>query len=228
VKTNIVSLVSSAKSAGKSDLRSRVVDAAGKLFLKRGFFRVTSDDIAADLGISKATLYRCFKSKEEILMAVIDSLRTMVMTGIEAILGDSKKGFLEKLAGLAVEVGRMFPVLNSEMANDIRKSLPHVWKEIEDFRRRKILINFRILIEEGIREGAFKQDVELDLIVEMYVALIEGFLNPDVLFRKGRRAEDVFKAIIDVFFSGILTDKARNEFSKTKAYFFRFEKEALR
>ena len=161
-------------------------------------------------------------------MAVIDSLRTTVMTGIEAILGDGKTGFLEKLAGLAVEVGRMFPVLNSEMADDIRKSLPHVWKEIEDFRRRKILINFRLLIEEGIREGAFKQDIELDLIVEMYVALIEGFLNPDVLFRKSRRAEDVFQAIIDVFFSGILTDKARKEFSKTKAYFFRFEKEVLR
>ncbi|MCX6574267.1 MAG: TetR/AcrR family transcriptional regulator, partial [Candidatus Aminicenantes bacterium] len=41
-------------------LRPRVVEAAGALFLSRGFVRVTSDDIAARLGISKATLYKHF------------------------------------------------------------------------------------------------------------------------------------------------------------------------
>jgi AcrR family transcriptional regulator len=212
VKTKIVSVVLPAKEAGESDLRGRIVNAAGKLFLKRGFFGVTSDDIAAELGISKATLYRCFKSKEGILVTFVDSLRTEAITEIEAIVGDETSAFFEKIARLALRVSRMFPLLNSVLAEDIKRSLPDVWKDIEDFRRQKIMINFRILVDEGIRKGVFRGDVDRDLIVEMYLTLIEKFLDPDTLLRKNKTAGEVFKSIIAVFFSGIFVRKVQDEF----------------
>ena len=60
-----------AKSADQT--RQRILQAAYKLFRRRGFFRVGVDEIAAAAGITKRTLYYHFKSKDALLAAVLAS-----------------------------------------------------------------------------------------------------------------------------------------------------------
>jgi AcrR family transcriptional regulator len=54
--------------------REAVVDAAAELFLDRGFHGTSVDDVGAAAGISGPGLYRHFRSKDELLMAVLDRL----------------------------------------------------------------------------------------------------------------------------------------------------------
>ncbi|MBN2207113.1 MAG: helix-turn-helix transcriptional regulator, partial [Candidatus Aminicenantes bacterium] len=68
MKTNIVFGVS-CRAVGGSQLQARIIDAAGELFVRNGLIRVRTEDIAGRLGISKATLYKEFSSKKEILRA---------------------------------------------------------------------------------------------------------------------------------------------------------------
>jgi len=68
------------------------------LFLQRGFVRVTADDIAAELGISKATLYREFRSKEDILRAVVRDDRFNLLESLAATIADIQRG-LQKILG---------------------------------------------------------------------------------------------------------------------------------
>ena len=49
------------------------MQAAYKLFRRRGFFRVGVDEIAADAGVTKRTLYYHFESKDALLAAVLAS-----------------------------------------------------------------------------------------------------------------------------------------------------------
>ncbi|TMJ24875.1 MAG: helix-turn-helix transcriptional regulator, partial [Alphaproteobacteria bacterium] len=44
--------------------RRRILDAAYKLFRRKGFTRVSMDDIAAATGVTKRTLYHHFTSKD--------------------------------------------------------------------------------------------------------------------------------------------------------------------
>src|SRR5215468_11664853 len=65
-----------------SSVRQRIVDAARAHFFSHGFRRVTMDDLAEELGISKKTLYAYFPGKFDLLEAVLaDKLK-----GVEATL----------------------------------------------------------------------------------------------------------------------------------------------
>ena len=52
--------------------RQEIIRIAGELFEERGYDRTSMSAIAARVGGSKATLYGYFKSKEELLLAVLD------------------------------------------------------------------------------------------------------------------------------------------------------------
>ncbi|MBU1672604.1 MAG: TetR/AcrR family transcriptional regulator [Actinobacteria bacterium] len=51
----------------------RILDVAKKRFLHYGYRKTTVDEIAADAGIGKASIYLLFKNKEDILLQLIDS-----------------------------------------------------------------------------------------------------------------------------------------------------------
>src|SRR5690606_41317726 len=49
------------------DVKKRIMDEARSLFFRYGFSKVTMDEAAEGLGMSKKTLYRYFPSKEVLL-----------------------------------------------------------------------------------------------------------------------------------------------------------------
>ncbi len=58
--------------AGASDAGERILDAAYELFCTRGVNIVGIDEIIATSGVARQTLYRRFRSKQELVLAVLD------------------------------------------------------------------------------------------------------------------------------------------------------------
>jgi AcrR family transcriptional regulator len=61
--------------AGREDAvpsRDRLLEAAARVFAERGYERASVDEIAAEAGLSKGTLYWNFKSKDELFFALMD------------------------------------------------------------------------------------------------------------------------------------------------------------
>lgn len=63
--------ISEWKAREKEQRHNDIVDAAEKLFFAKGFDAVSMDDIAKEIGLNKATLYRYFMSKEALFFAVV-------------------------------------------------------------------------------------------------------------------------------------------------------------
>jgi AcrR family transcriptional regulator len=57
---------------GASDAGERILDAAYELFCTRGVNIVGIDEIIATSGVARQTLYRRFRSKQELVLAVLD------------------------------------------------------------------------------------------------------------------------------------------------------------
>ena len=51
------------------DIKQRIIEGAGELFFSRGIRRVTMDELARELGMSKRTIYENFNDKTEVLEA---------------------------------------------------------------------------------------------------------------------------------------------------------------
>jgi len=227
VKTSRVSLVSKPESPPEA-LRNRVVVAARESFLRSGFVRVTMDEIAAELRTSKATLYKLFASKEDLLRAVIQGYMEELSAAVEEIIGDRTLGFIEKLAALSFLMGRRLSEMGPLLARDIRQAAPRLWQDIETFRRDKILANFRRLIEDGRREGVFRDDVDPELAVHIYVLLVDELLNPEAILRLGRPIGEIFRTAIEVYFQGMLTERGRRDFAAKAPEVFAPRKENIR
>jgi AcrR family transcriptional regulator len=188
--------------------------------MSRGYLGVTSDDIAARLGISKATLYKAFSGKKEILREVIRGFLDDTLAKVERLIGDRSLGFVEKMVALFSFLGSQMALFEPVLIRDLQRCVPEIWREIEEFRQDKIARNFKIILEAGRREGYFRADVDIDLLLAMFARLIQDFVNPASLIRSGRSPAETFESVIKVFFQGIVTDKGRRDFSSKTAALF--------
>ena len=59
--------------------KNEILDAAARLFMEKGFDRTSANDILAAVGIAKGTLYYHFKSKEDIMDALIERQTTQIL-----------------------------------------------------------------------------------------------------------------------------------------------------
>ncbi|MGA0530821.1 TetR/AcrR family transcriptional regulator [Hansschlegelia sp. KR7-227] len=67
---------------------AQILPAAADLFLEHGFDVVTMDMVAARSGVSKATLYVYFKSKEELFSAIVEDEARRLIDGVSAEIDD--------------------------------------------------------------------------------------------------------------------------------------------
>jgi AcrR family transcriptional regulator len=80
-----------------NQVRARIVDLSRDLFFKRGFTRVTMDDLASACGISKKTLYVNFPSKEALIRQIICQIQEDLIDQVSQILNDSTIPVFERM-----------------------------------------------------------------------------------------------------------------------------------
>ena len=71
--------------------RIRILDAAYALFRRRGYTRVSMDDIAAATAVTKRTLYYHFESKDSLLATVLDAQHRLALAAFRTF-GDRLSG----------------------------------------------------------------------------------------------------------------------------------------
>jgi AcrR family transcriptional regulator len=88
------------------DVKARILDAAQRVFLKRGYQSASIDEIAEVAPASKPTIYAHFEGKEALFEAVV----AHVLDGLTDFEGFEAKGrtVQDKLAGLGIEVVERF------------------------------------------------------------------------------------------------------------------------
>ena len=81
-----------------SSKREQLIETALKLFSKHGFHAVGIDTILAQSGVAKKTLYNHFKSKDELILAVLryydERFRNFFMRAVEAKTGNPRERLL--------------------------------------------------------------------------------------------------------------------------------------
>jgi AcrR family transcriptional regulator len=83
------------KSAEKR--KSEILDVAEQLFAEKGFDNASTNDIINRIGIARGTLYHHFRSKEEILDAIVERMTREKITRAAEIIEDNTMPILERL-----------------------------------------------------------------------------------------------------------------------------------
>lgn len=194
----------------REQVRAKIVRKASEEILVRGYTRVTMDDIATGLGMSKKTLYRVFPGKREMLLAVLSEVTGEIERGLMAVANQADIGFTEKLRRVMEYVGVQYSRLGEGFLEDLRTSEPEVLRNLERFREDLVLRYFRQLIDEGVEKGAFRPDIDARVLAMLYIASIRQILNPRTMADLGGSPLRAYEAIFRLLFEGMLTDESRS------------------
>lgn len=198
--------------AQEQEIKSRIVERAHELFFQHGFSKVTMEEIASMLGMSKKTLYQHFPSKHDLMREVILSKHSIITNEVEKIMHDEELDFVEKIRQLLTFVAVHMSKISQHCIQDLYRNVPDIWKLIKDFRHEKMFVNFVALLEEGINKGFIRSDIEVVLVAKMYISCIETMISPEVITELPYTPAQVFETIISVIFEGILTEDSRKPF----------------
>lgn len=132
-----------------------IVSAAQELFLEKEYEKTTLQDVMDKVGIAKGTIYHYFKSKEELLEAVVGNMVDKYVAGLRTVLDATKGGALERMQALimagnvANEQGEMIEKLHR--AGNIGLHTRLLALTIT-----KMAPLYADVIQQGCEEGVFK------------------------------------------------------------------------
>jgi AcrR family transcriptional regulator len=137
-----------------------IIDAALELFGERGVEGVCVEAVAARAGVGKATIYRRWSSKEELLIAALGSMKTP-MTDPDA--GNVRDDLVELLSVMAQDISdprfsRQFAMLHGE-GERYPRIMARYTETVTEPRRQVI----RSVLRRGISRGELREDLDVDV-----------------------------------------------------------------
>lgn len=194
------------------EIRKRIMDKAEEMFIQYGYSKVTMDEIAFALGMSKKTLYKFFAGKEDLIKKIISELTENMGKNCDDIFDDTETDFIIRLREIMSYIAKQTSKLRGPLLEDLQKSIPECWKKIDDFRKERVRKKWSLLIKQGIENGSFRKDINEQIVVLMYANAIQGIINPEVLSQLPLTAAQVFDNVIKIIFEGILSDQGREKY----------------
>src|SRR5947209_14770565 len=188
----------------------RIVEVARAYFFSHGFRSVTRDDLAAELGISKKTLYAHFPGKIALLEAVLADKFAGVSGTLEKITREHPHDFPAALHELLANTQRELDEIKPPFVRDMRQKAPQVFKIVE--RRRAELIQrfFGKLFVEGQRTRMVRKDLPAKLMIEILLASVQAIVNPAKVEELGLTPKTGFASVVKVVLEGVITRNGRN------------------
>jgi AcrR family transcriptional regulator len=199
------------RAAGDSAAAPRIIVAARRHFFAHGIRSVTMDDLAAELGMSKKTLYAAFPGKRELLRAVLLEKFHSVEADLEGVMAGASSDVLDALHKLLACMRRHTEEIQPPFVRDIRREAPEFFKLVEERRRRLIQRYFGQLFEAGQKAGIIRQDIAIRLMIDMLVGVTEAIMNPPKMAELGLTAREGYISVITVMLEGLLTENGRGK-----------------
>ncbi len=207
-----------------SDIKDRILNNTIELFRTKGIKNITTETIAAESGISKKTLYEVFKSKEEMVIEIINYSKLIFDSqwiNIFSKLKETKEtvDFLELFHELMEAVKQIFYILSTPFLADLKKHYPLIWNNLREYRRAKIRSYFSILFKIGQESGYLRRDVNPELVYFIHYFTIDNILTPEIISEIPMSEKDIMDGILNILMTGLLTEKgsqARTEICQNK------------
>lgn len=200
----IMRVQQSSNGVGDSAVRRRIVGEARVTFFGHGFRAVTMDDLAGQMGMSKKTLYLHFRSKRELLEAVIAGKFEELEERLTG-LGVGREGdFAGLLADFVACVGVSVREIAPPFVRDLAKADPALWERVRERRQAVVGMALGRILGAGRAAGAVRSDLPAELLAEILIGLMNAIAVPENLVRGGLAPYEMIGGILDVFLHGVL------------------------
>jgi AcrR family transcriptional regulator len=198
------------------DISTKILETAGRLFLRYGVKSISMDDIARELAISKKTIYQLFTDKNEIVCLIAKRFFKDQKEEFDAIMIEAENA-IERLYMATIKARELFAKINPYILFDIKKYYQDAWVLYLDYEKNVMFEGTIAILEEGIKEGLFRPDINVKILATLRVEEVKLAFDQMIFPDDDFSFREVQMQILEHFFYGIVTEKGYamlNEYKK--------------
>lgn len=152
-------------------MKEKIINKAKDMFLRLGFKSITMDDIAGEMCISKKTIYKYFANKELLIQESTQVLHKEVHEIITEIISRGYNAIEENFQ-IRKMFADMFKSSDTSPIYQLKKHYPEVYEKALEYQVQECESCFKQNIDKGIAQGLYRKDINIDVYVKLYYALI--------------------------------------------------------
>lgn len=199
--------------------KEKIIKFAEDKFFSEGFYKITMDEIAQELQISKKTIYKFFPSKEKLVEEISDDVINSVCGNVEKIV-DCGENVVIKFVKMLYMYNNNLVKFSDKWYRDLQLHTPHIWQKIDKMRTEKIYMGAKKLLEQGKREKLV-ENYPSEIMVSAFVSTIRAVMNPEFILVNKFSMQQAFKYSYEMLLNGILTELGKQKYQETKKLFER-------
>jgi TetR/AcrR family fatty acid metabolism transcriptional regulator len=186
------------------DKPQQIIDAAIRVFARKGYWSSRVSDIAREAGIAAGTIYLYFTTKEEILTTLFRQKMAGFVAAVWLDIAEERDAVakIRRLVYLHFEILEQHP----DLAEVVQVELRQGQKFFRGPATQEIAAYFALIaavLEEGVAAGLFRHDLPVKLAAKMLFGAVDQMATSWVLGKRGYRLVDTAPAVADLLLQGI-------------------------
>ncbi|PTX61274.1 TetR family transcriptional regulator [Melghirimyces profundicolus] len=166
------------RSRRTSKKKQKILLTAERLFLKKGIRAVTVENIVDEAQVSKATFYKYFRNKEDILERVFIHMTDEIAAHYRDIVEQAKRDGLTKEMFLKLfNVNEYDRYYQSDYALELFRDYPELTNKIQSHGLEKVMPFYQELIRLAKAEGIIRTDVDTDVLMVYTLQIRRMFIE---------------------------------------------------
>jgi TetR/AcrR family transcriptional regulator, fatty acid metabolism regulator protein len=168
------------RSTGQEDKRRLILDAAIRVFARKGYHAARVGDIAEEAGVAHGLLYHYFRSKEELLETISRETWRDIRDAVRSV-EETDESARERLAGITkilLRSWRRDPNLVRVLVREVTRS-SHLQSRIDEIEG--AFVGLERIIARGQQAGEFRADVDPRMVSYVFYGALEEILTGWVL-----------------------------------------------
>lgn len=194
-------------------MKKKILHNATELFLNIGFKSVTMDDIAANSGISKKTIYAHFANKIQLVEAATLHIFDIISKGIDIIHEQQQNPIIE-LFEIKRFVMKHLKDEKSSPQYQLQKYYPKIFKNLKQKQFELMQELFKENLTKGIEQKLYRNDIDIDFTARIYFNGMLGIKNKDLFPLVNYSMNTLTTYHLEYHLRGICSQKGIKELEK--------------
>lgn len=188
-------------------VKEQILSKAAEMFLTLGVKSVTMDEIAAEMGISKKTIYAHFSTKSRLIEATAFFVFDQITAGIQQIR-EEKMDAIDELFAIKDFAAEHLKNEKSSPQYQLKKYYPKISSTIKE-KQQKLLEDITLEnLRKGIAAGVYRNDLPVAFTSRIYFVGILAIKDLD-FFPENEFSEDLTELHLEYHLRAITTTKGK-------------------
>src|SRR5574338_757430 len=198
-----------------TEIKESIQSKAHELFINYGIRSVSMDDIAAQLGMSKKTVYQYFNDKDELVDAAVDEEVKKGQRDCMECFGKARDA-VEEIFLTMENIVEQFHNMNPTVLYDLEKFHYISYRKLLKHKNEFLLEVIRKNIKRGIKEELFRPEINADILSRFRLESMMIAFNLDVFPPRKYNLAEVTVEIIEHYLYVLATIKGHKLILKYK------------